>query len=222
MVITSVEPRGARRGRGLDERQRLVVIAPVALIAITYPVFQLADAIIGDAVGGRLAWFAGMSCYWVLCCGWFSWRILGRQRVWELIRPQRLDRVQVAALTFIIAMAAGVRFLVPGMSYDEPTAGAMVLLAISPFANGVFEELLWRGVYLDVFPSDAWLRIGWASIWFGLWHLVPGSISAGGPHIAMVVGPVFMGLYLAVLAKRTDSVWLPIVAHTLGGLVMIS
>ncbi len=57
---------------------------------------------------------------------------------------------------------------------------------------------------------------------FGLWHLVPGSISGEGPHIAMVIGPFFMGLYLAWLSKKTGTIWWAILAHTIGGLVMIS
>lgn len=208
--------------RGLDRRQRLALAAPPVLIAVTYPVFQVADAALGDAVGGQLAWFVGMAFYWTVWGGLFSWMILGRREVLELIRPRRPTLAVAAQVGFIVAMAAVVRFTVPGMVYDKPTVGAMALLAVSPFANGLFEELLWRGVYLDVFPHRMWLRVIWPSVWFGLWHLVPGSISAEGPQVAMVIGPTLMGLYLAFLAKRTGSVWWPMLAHALGGLVMIS
>jgi membrane protease YdiL (CAAX protease family) len=191
-------------------------------MASTYPVFQLADSLVGDAVGGQLAWFIGMTFYWLVWGGLFSVRILGRKRASQLVRPLRPTWGNIAHVSFFIAMAAVVRFSVPGMAYEKATIGAVILLAISPFANGLFEELLWRGVYLRMFPDKLWLRAVVPSIWFGLWHLVPGSISADGPHIGMVVGPFFMGLYLAFLAKRTDSVWWPMVAHALGGLVMIS
>jgi membrane protease YdiL (CAAX protease family) len=185
-------------------------------------VFQLSDALFGDAGGGQLAWFVGMSIYWVFWGGVFSRLLLGRKRVWELIRPRQPTWTLSGYVAFLVAMAAAVRFFVPGMGYDKPTVGAAVLLAISPFANGLFEELLWRGVYLDVFPHHFWLRVIWPSVWFGLWHLVPGSISPEGPQIAMVIGPFFMGLILAFLARKTDSVWWPMLAHALGGLVMIS
>jgi membrane protease YdiL (CAAX protease family) len=195
---------------------------PIALMAVTYPVFQLTERLLGDAVGGQLAWFAGMSFYWFVWGGVFSCWVLGRARVWELIRPRRPTATLVALVAFLIAMAAAVRFLVPGMGYPDATTGALILLGISTLGNGVFEELLWRGVFFHVFPHRRWLRVMWPSVWFGLWHLVPGSIAAGGPQIAMVIGPVFMGLYLALLTKRTGSVWWAIVAHALGGLVMIS
>ncbi len=200
----------------------LVTLAPFALIAVTYPVFGVADAALGDAVGGQLAWFVGMSFYWAVW-GWgFSVWVLGRRRTWDLIRPRSATTQTLGHVGFVVAMAAAVRFLVPGMGYDKATTGAAVLLAISTFANGVFEEMLWRGVFLATFPDNAWHRVVWPSVMFGLWHLVPGSISEGGPQLAMVIGPTLMGLYLAWLSKRTGTIWWAILAHSLGGLVMIS
>lgn len=221
-VVSAAEGPAAAARLAFDHRQRVVVLAPVALIAVMLPVFQLSRALVGDAAGGWAAWFAGMVVYW-LVWGWvFSRWVLGRDRVRALIRPQRLSLALVGQVGFIVVMAAVVRFAVPGMGYSPPTVAAAVLLGLSPFANGVFEELLWRGVYLDVFPDRPGWRVAWPSIWFGLWHLVPATIEVGGPHPAMVIGPVLMGLYLAWLAKKTTSVWGPILAHTLGGLVMIS
>ena len=206
----------------VHRRTLVAAFAPVALIATTYPVFQLASVALGDAVGGQLAWFVGMSFYWAVWGYGLSVYVLGRRRCRELIRPRRMTVRAVSQVAFVVAMAAVVRFLIPGMTYTKATTGAAVLLTISAIANGVFEELLWRGVFLSVFPSNAWLRSVWPSVMFGLWHLVPGSISAEGPQLAMVVGPTFMGLYLAWLSKRTGTIWWAILAHTVGGLVMIS
>ena len=38
---------------------------------------------------------------------------------------------------------------------------------------GVAEELLWRGVYLALFPDNWWLNLIYPSVAFGLWHLCP-------------------------------------------------
>lgn len=197
-------------------------LAPLALIAVTYPVFRLADARLDDAVGGQLAWFVGMSFYWAVWGFGFSVWTLGRRRAWELIRPRSATPQSLGHVAFFIALAAAVRFFIPGMEYTTATTGAAVLLAISPFANGVFEELLWRGVFLAAFPTNVWLRVVWPSVMFGLWHLVPGMMSEGGPQIAMVVGPTLMGFYLAWLSHNTGTVWWAVVAHTLGGIVMVS
>jgi membrane protease YdiL (CAAX protease family) len=215
-------PAKARLGSRQARPRPVVALAPLALIAVTYPVFRIADASLTNAVGGRLAWFVGMGVYWAVW-GWgFSVWVLGRRRTWDLIRPRSATTQTLGHVGFVVAMAALVRFLVPRMEYTKATTGAAVLLAISPFANGVFEELLWRGVFLTIFPESVWLRVVWPSVMFGLWHLVPGSISPGGPHVALVIGPTLMGFYLAWLSKRTGTVWWAILAHALGGLVMIS
>ena len=220
--MTGIASTSAASEERNDATRRFVWLAPIALIATTYPVFQIAEAVFGDAVGGQLAWFVGMAVYWV-AWGWiFSTWVIGRRRAWELVRPRRLDPVPLAHVGVFVALAAAVRFLVPGMGYEKTTTGAAVLLAISPFANGLFEELLWRGVFLVTYPHNIWLRVIWPSVVFGLWHLVPGSISREGPHLAMVIGPFLMGLYLAWLSKKTGTIWWAILAHTIGGLVMIS
>lgn len=197
-------------------------MAPPLLMATTYPVFLASQAVFGESVDGHLAWFVGMTFYWVTWCGTFSLVVIGRRRVRELILPRRFDATMAAHIAVFVGLAVGVRYLVPGMAYGLATATAVTLLVISTFANGLFEELLWRGAYLDVFSNNWWLRVLWPSVWFGLWHLVPGSIATGGPHIAMVIGPFFMGIYLGFMAKQSSSVWWPMLAHALGGLVMIS
>ena len=54
--------------------------------------------------------------------------------------------------------------------------------------------------------------------------MTPVSINAEtfAEVLPMVIGSMFFGFYLAFLAKKTDSVWWPMVAHLLGGIVMVS
>ena len=218
---TSQGPRPSSKPR-LNRRQWLLLLAPMGLIATTYPAFRISAAIVGDAVGGWLAWFIGMSFYWTLWGALFTMWFLGRRVALDVARPRPPTPEALGHVAFVVVMAAAVRFLVPGMAYDKATTGAIALLAVSPFANGLFEELLWRGAYFVVFPRNTWLGVVWPSIWFGLWHLVPESISEGGPQLAMVVGPTLMGLYLAFVTRRTGTIWWAILAHTIGGFVMIS
>jgi membrane protease YdiL (CAAX protease family) len=222
MSLSITAPQKSRSPHELSRRQWLVLLAPIALIATTYPVFRASETAFGDAVGGQLAWFVGMSFYWTLWGLLFTVWLLGRRTALALTRPQPPTPTTVAHVVFIVVMAGAVRFLVPGMAYEKATTGAAVLLAISPFANGLFEELLWRGAFFVSFPHNTWLGVVWPSVWFGLWHLVPGSLSADGPHLAMVVGPTLMGIYLAHVTRKTGTIWWAILAHSIGGLVMIS
>jgi membrane protease YdiL (CAAX protease family) len=88
--------------------------------------------------------------------------------------------------------------------------------------NGFFEEVLWRGVYMELFPDSILLRIVWPTIWFALWHYAPGSVAPDGNVLGLIIGSGVMGFYLAFLAKRTGTIWWTIVAHTIGGMIMIA
>jgi len=96
-----------------------------------------------------------------------------------------------------------------------------LLLLSTTFGNGFFEEVLWRGVYMKLFPGSLMFRIVWPSIWFALWHYAPGSVSSNGNIMALVIGAAFFGFYLSFLAKKTDTIWWCIVTHILGGIIMI-
>jgi membrane protease YdiL (CAAX protease family) len=214
---------GLAVGTGADEgpllrRRRAAIVAPLLLMGTMYPAFRLMDADFGEAVHGYLGWFLGLAVYWVVWGAGFSLWVLGAPRIRELIRPRRPTLPLAGLVAFPLAMAAVFRFLVPGMGYDKPSAGVVLLLLSTAFGNGIFEELLWRGVYLHLFRGSLFLGVVWPSVWFGLWHLVP----TNAENLGMVIGPTLFGFYLAFLARRTGSIWWPIQAHVLGGLVMLS
>lgn len=202
----------------LLRRRRSAIVAPLILMGTMYPAFRLAEALYGEALHGYLGWYLGLAVYWVVWGAGFSLWVLGVQRIRELVRPRRPTPGLAALVAFPLGMAAVFRFLVPGMSYEKPSAAVFLLLLSTAIGNGVFEELLWRGVYLHLFRHRPLFGVVWPSLWFGLWHLIP----TNAENLGMVIGPILFGFYLAFLARRTDTVWWPIVAHVLGGLVMLS
>ena len=119
---------------------------------------------------------------------------------------------------------AAVVLLIPDMGYEKRSTGILVLLLSSALWNGLFEETLWRGVYLELFRNQRSWRVWWAGTWFGLWHIIPVSVNSESflEVMPMVLGSMAFGYYLAFLAKRTTSVWWPMIAHFLGGIVMVS
>lgn len=103
------------------------------------------------------------------------------------------------------------RLLVAGVA-DEPATAAVSALPIgASVGNGVFEELVWRGVCSRLFSNSTLLGIAWPSAWFGLWHLGPASAPPDGEVITLVIGAATFGLHLAYLARRTGSGWRPAV-----------
>jgi hypothetical protein len=192
-------------------------------MATMYPIFRLFDSLYGDRLEGYLGWYLGLAVYWIIWGAGFSFWMLGWSRIKQLLRP-RLPTLQIAALiAFPVAMAAVV-LLLPDMEYDKRSVGVWMLLLSSTVGNGLFEETLWRGVYLELFRTQRSWRVWWAGTWFGLWHIIPVSVTAAsaGEVVPMVLGSMFFGYYLAFVAKKTNTVWWPVVAHLLGGMVMVS
>jgi len=111
--------------------------------------------------------------------------------------------------------------LLTGMGCHKPEPCFWLLYLSTAFGNGFFEELLWRGVYMELFPNRNFFRIIWPSIGFALWHYASGSVSANSNTVALIIGAGLFGFLLAFLAKKTGGIWWGVAAHILGGIVMV-
>jgi len=108
----------------------------------------------------------------------------------------------------------------PGMGYAKDSAWILLLLLSTPFGNGFFEEVLWRGVYSKLFPTGTFYGLLWPSVWFALWHYAPGSV-LNGNVAGLMIGAGMMGLHLAYLTRKTNTLCWAVAGHTLGGIIMI-
>lgn len=199
-------------------KQLLAIIAPIVLVAVMVPVFRYLSKLFSE--NWRIGWFLGLLFYWILWGGLFSYLMLGKSNLLELIQPQRLT-VEIGLLVLVPLVGAGLYRFVPGMDYQKPALWIFVLLISTNFGNGFFEELLWRGVYLKLFPESLLWGWIWPCLWFGLWHYAPGSIAPGRNPLGLMIGSGIMGFYLAFLARHTCTIWWTIIAHTIGGFIMI-
>ena len=146
--------------------------------------------------------------------------IIGRENIRRLIHPRKPNTVVLLMVAFPLLMTLIFRILT-GTAYSKPNVLWLILLVSTAFGNGFFEEILWRGVYMAVFPVRNFYRIIWPAVWFALWHYVPGSISPNSKVLGLMIGSALFGLYLGFLAKKTNTIWWGIVAHTLGGIIMV-
>jgi membrane protease YdiL (CAAX protease family) len=83
---------------------------------------------------------------------------------------------------------------------------------------GITEEILWRGLFLQVFPGSFWLGMLYPSILFGLWHIAPQSVLENrlpGGAFSFVGYAVVLGLSYALAAGRTGSIFWPAISHIL-------
>jgi membrane protease YdiL (CAAX protease family) len=197
-------------------KQKIAIVAPLILLGVMYPVFQLLSRALGETIG----WYLGLAIYWLTWCGVFPWLMIGEASIRSLVRPQRLTLGIFLLVLFPLVMAALYRFAT-GMEYEKPGVWVFLLLLSTCFGNGFFEEVLWRGMYMELFPQRVLFRVVWSSIWFALWHYAPGSVSSSGNPIGLMIGSGLMGFYLSFLANRTGTIWWTIIAHIIGGFIMI-
>ena len=83
---------------------------------------------------------------------------------------------------------------------------------------GVTEEILWRGVFVRLFPDNIWLNTIYPSIMFGLWHICPLAVrpnSMPGGAVSFVLYAVVLGLSYAYYARKTGSIRWCTVSHCL-------
>jgi membrane protease YdiL (CAAX protease family) len=202
----------------MNGKQRFFIITPLVVIVLMYPIFQILARVFGE--NWRTGWFLGLLIYWLTWGAVFPVLIIGKQKILTMIRPQRPNSRILLFVAFPLLMASLYR-LIPGMKYDKAAASTLLMLVATAFGNGFFEEILWRGVSMQLFPENIFFRLIWPSIWFALWHYAPGSVSPSGNVIGLMVGSGFFGFYLSYLAKRTNGLFWCIVAHTLGGIIMV-
>ena len=204
-----------------DKKRIIAIITPPILLAIMYPIFQF---LAGSSLeNDRIAWYLGLATYWLIWGSIFPLLMIGFQNIKELIRPKKISKNVLLLLAIPLVGAIGAK-LVPGMGeYEKETVLISILVISTAFGNGFFEEVLWRGVYANLFPTNIFFRMIWPGIWFGIWHYIPVSINNNELTglIGMMVGPMMMGLYFSYLTKKTKTLWWAIIAHALGGLIMV-
>jgi uncharacterized protein len=205
----------SRRADLQEKNTRIMLVMPVVLILSTYAAFKLFDAWWRYPAG----YLAGFAFYWIFWCLVFPVYILGGVRpVLSLFREgtpsirrlgwkaQLLLWLWIAfpLFTIFIPRAAGLGVLILGVS---------VLIGV---VIGVTEELLWRGVYVRLFPNSTWMSVVYPSIMFGLWHISPQAVrssSMPGGVFSFVFYAVLLGLAYAYVACKTGSIRWVTVSH---------
>jgi len=204
----------------MNRKQMSAIISPVILIIVMYPLFQFLSLVFHN--NWRIGWLLGLAIYWLFWCIGYPLLIIGRKSIGEIIKPQKLNVTIILLVLFPLIMTVVFRLIAGGMTYEKPDVLIFLFFIFSVFGNGFFEEILWRGVYMKLFPNNLLLRIVWPSIWFGLWHYAPGSVNPSGGHVlGLIIGALFLGFYSSFLAKIPNTLWWSIITRTFGGIIMV-
>lgn len=196
-------------------RKQLLAVAALPTLALTMiPVFRL----LARWLGPRRAWYAGFLVYWPVWCMVFPLWLVGSQKLRALLQFRRPQAVE----WFIMIVPALLAF-VGRYALDKPQRSARekAILVCMAFMNGIGEEVLWRGVYVALFPDSRFWGAVWPTLWFALWHYAPGSVSPLTDVRPLMIGAGVLGACLSWLALKTQSIRSAAVAHTLAGLAQV-
>lgn len=175
-----------------------------------FAVYQLAAFLLGT----RLGWYVGFWVYWPVWCVLFPLWAVGWPRLKALFRHRGMGPLAWSLVIIPPAMAFVGRFVLHG---DPRGIGVTIAWIAMSFANGILEEVLWRGVYIALFPDNKLWGFAWPTLWFGLWHFGPGSVSGTSAWI-LVSGAMVFGACLGWVAMKTGSIRWCAVSHVLAGL----
>jgi membrane protease YdiL (CAAX protease family) len=81
---------------------------------------------------------------------------------------------------------------------------------------GVTEEVLWRGVYVTLFPDRLSLNTVYPSIMFGLWHVCPLAVVSSrypGGSASFAAYAIALGFSYSYCARTTGSIRWCTVSH---------
>ena len=202
----------------LSWSQIALLIAPWLLLATTYPVYQL----LKRRFGKKRSYLGGFLFYWIAWCLLFPLALLGPQALVRLFHSVPSPFGQpwwLGAFCLLAPPLVAFVFIFP-KALQKASARIVLVSLLLAVVNGPLEEVLWRGVYLTLFPGQLWLGLLYPSAGFALWHLAPMSIfppalGDRGGKAALVAEVWFLGLLWAWVANNTGVILWTAIAHIL-------
>ena len=189
-------------------RRNAVLAAPAVVPLSMATLF----ALLSRSPDQRRAYTIGFAAYLLGWCTAFPAWVLGPRRCLGVLTRGR-DRGPggVALLLLPVAGAIGTELWPNRRQIDRDVAMVMVSSAM---VNAIGEELLWRGVFLEVFADDVLRGAVWPSLGFVIWHLAPQIIlpSRRG-RVQFLLASAVVGATTSVVAWRSKGLRWTLIPH---------
>lgn len=191
-----------------DIRRRIALAVPAVLPTSMALLF----AALSRRLPARQAYRAGFAVYW---CGWcvaLPVAVLGPPRALRVLTVgRRPTPAEAAALLLPVAGAIGTELVPHQRQVDRRVLANMLGTAA---VNATAEELLWRGLFLEVFPGDPVRGALWPLAGFSLWHLAPQLVlpSRHG-RAGFVLGAALVGAASTVVSWRAGGLRWVLLPH---------
>jgi membrane protease YdiL (CAAX protease family) len=206
-----------QRSRRPEVRRLVVLVTPAAV-----PVSMAAAfTVLARRLPARTAYNVGFAIYWAGWCMALPVAVLGPRRAVRVLASGRRPSPGEAIAVLLPVLGAVSTELLPRRRLVE--ARVLAVMIGAAVVNATSEELLWRGMFLEVFPEDPIRGSLWPLAGFSLWHLAP-QIVLPSRHgrAGFVVGAAVVGAASAFTSWRTRGlrwVLLPHIATDACGVV---
>lgn len=197
-----------------DSKQKMAIPLSPVLFVVMFAVYQGFAAILGSNLG----WYAGFAVYWSVFCLIIPLFLVGSNKIIEGYRKIKINPKYLLVYLFPVFMTLiGVFFM---STAERDITGLIIWLGMS-IGNGVFEEILWRGVYPILFPDSKLFGFVWPAVWFSIWHFAPGSLSQNFQPFVLVSGALMLGVFFGWGTFKTKSLFWASAGHTLSGVLQL-
>lgn len=200
---------------GSKNRQRLILLSPLVIIAVGYIIAHAAMDVFGIWI-----WIPMTLVVWGMFAFMIAWGG-GREAIRRWLQPS-----QGAWGWKVLAIVVGLIPLSVFILGWNLFPSIWIVLAWLLFAliNPFLEEGYWRGLLLDSTKNwPGWLGILYSTFFFAINHpLTVGVFSIANRHPAVLISTFIMGLVWAVVYRKTQSLRWTIFAHMLTDLLNLS
>ena len=202
----------------LNSKQKIAISLSPILFFVMFGVYQGFAGILGSNLG----WYAGFAVYWPIFCLIIPLLLVGSDQIIERYKIIKINPKYLLVYLFPVFMT-----LIGGLfmsTAERDLIGLIIWLGMS-VGNGVFEEILWRGVYPTLFPKSKLLTppiiennvvIGGCSIILPNIKINTNSVIAAGSIVTkdVISGTVVKGTHAKkMMTKNEYQKKLPQVIH---------
>lgn len=196
-----------------DLREVTLWVMPVFALLSTFVVLQTARS----SLGTRAGYAIGLLFYWLVWCLALPIGMVGVRGVKGMFAPSRQEPRLREIVLLVLPPVIGFSTLFPLLVW---IGSARIFAAAAAIAvvNGTLEEVLWRGLYLEVFGRRWWGGVIYPAIAFGLWHVAPvgarWTLSTGIVSI-VVVAAALVGFSYGLVVRHSRSIRWTVLSHIL-------
>jgi Type II CAAX prenyl endopeptidase Rce1-like len=189
--------------------RRLVVLSAPAVVPVS---MAAVFAVLARRLPARTAYNVGFAIYWGGWCIALPVGILGPGRALRVLASGRRPSAGEAVAVLLPVLGAVSTELLPRRRLVDRRVLATMVGAAA--VNATAEELLWRGMFLEVFPEDPVRGSLWPLAGFSLWHLAPQFVLPSRHGRAdFVLGAAVVGAASAFTSWRTRGLRWVLLPH---------